>query len=131
MMRRELALKRAAQLKSSDIGGHMQSTILYRLASSPATMGELADFALADKASTTRTVASLEAAGLVKRVAHEGDRRITIIELTSKGKTMAAKAQEMRASMSEWINSTLTVSERKELVRLLSKVVQGLQEHEI
>ena len=127
MFRREIALIRATQLKAHDLG-HLQAAILYRLSTANATMGELSEYAMADKASTTRVIASLESSGFVKRLSAESDKRISIVELTAKGRTKAAKAISMRNALSEMVDKTLTTKDRKELIQLLLKVTSGLQE---
>jgi DNA-binding MarR family transcriptional regulator len=126
-LRREIALLSAAELKSSDYGPK-QLSVLYRLTISPATMGELSLFMASDKAATTRVVAALEDSGWVKRVGHETDKRVTIIHLTAKGQTLAKSTLVVRTAIGERINRTLTGSERKELAKLLNKVVVGLQD---
>jgi DNA-binding MarR family transcriptional regulator len=127
MLRREVSLISAAKLKALDFG-HKQMMILFRLTQSPAGMTELADFSQSDKASISRAVDSLEAAGWVKRTVPGEDRRKSVIELTSKGKLKAAKADEIRQHIGEQINQTLNAQEQKELSRLLNKVSSGLQE---
>lgn len=125
LLRKELAHIRATELKSYDFGP-MQMTILLRLSKSPATMGELAECALVDKAAITRSIASLIASGLVKKISHVTDLRITMIELTAKGKTKAAEAVSVREILSKKLNSILTNEERKELARLLTKAGTAL-----
>jgi DNA-binding MarR family transcriptional regulator len=126
-LRRELSLIRSVELKSLDFG-YKQMMILYRLTLSNASMGEIADYTQADKASTTRAVESLEKAGWVRRIADDEDRRKIIIELTARGKQKAVKAHEIRDHIGQQVNATLTAAEQKELSRLLNKVVEGLQE---
>ncbi len=125
-LRREVALIRAAEAKNLDFG-HNQISVLYRLSVSSASMGELAEHALTDKASMTRTVALLEKSGLVRRVPDKEDRRVINIELTAKGKLQARKAQEIRNSIGRKLDSSLSASERKQLVSLIQKSVENLK----
>ncbi|MDD4975976.1 MAG: MarR family transcriptional regulator [Bacteriovorax sp.] len=125
MLRKELGLIRAAELKAFDFGP-TQMLILFQLSRSTATMGELAEYALVDKAAMTRVVASLEKSGLVKRFTHETDLRITVIELTTKGKAKAREAEIIRENIGKKVNSTLSTEERKELTRLLTKAATVL-----
>ena len=127
LVRREIGLLKSIEMKALDFGPK-QMMILYRLSISSATMGEIAEYTLSDKASTSRAVTSLESAGLVKRVNQEGDRRVTVIELTSKGKTKAAKAIEIRDFIGKRFSSILDSSEQKQLAHLLNKVGQGLRD---
>lgn len=126
MLRRELALARAAELGEKDFG-HMQMVILYRLTLSPATMGEIAEYTLADKASATRAVASLEKAGLIARKTAAADRRVTMVGLTKKGRKQAADAVKVRGKLERKIVRSLFPAERRELARLLGKVSDGLR----
>jgi DNA-binding MarR family transcriptional regulator len=126
MLRRELALTRAAELGEKDFG-HMQMVILYRLTLSPATMGEIAECTLADKASATRAVASLEKAGLMTRKTAATDRRVTMVELTRKGRKQAADAVKVRGKIEQKIIRSLDSTERREFARLLGKVADGLR----
>ena len=125
--RREVGLILAPLLKSSDLGPK-QMLILYRLIQSPASMSELASYCQSDPAATTRTVAALERAGLVKRVGDAKDSRKSIIELTKKGKANASIAEDFRKVVGAQVNKTLTLEEQATLVRLLKKAVQGLQD---
>lgn len=101
--------------------------VLFRLIESPASMGELSEFCQSDPAATTRTVASLEKAGLVKRVEDGEDCRRFIIHLTPKGRKRAAIADVIRLRLSEMVNKTLTTEEQIRFVKLLNKVVAGLR----
>lgn len=125
VLRRELALVRADEASEVDFGPN-QIAILYKLTKATATMGELADHVMADKASVTRTVALLEESGFVKRVADEKDRRIVRIELTPKGRVQARKAEDVRDAIGRRLESTLPAAERKQFAALVRKLVENL-----
>jgi DNA-binding MarR family transcriptional regulator len=129
-LRRELSLILAPLLRSSDLG-HKQMLILYRLIQSPTSMSELASYCQSDPAATTRTVAALERAGLVKRASDDRDSRKSIIELTKKGRGNAAKAEDYRKVVGAMVNKTLTPEEQAMFIRLTNKVVKGLQDQKI
>lgn len=124
-LRREIALLRASQVKQLEFG-HNQIGVLYRLSISDATMGELTEYALSDKASMTRTVRLLEQAGLIQRTADKNDRRIYNIKLTAKGKPYAKQAQAIRNSIGTQLDEALTVSERKQFNLYVQKIVTHL-----
>jgi len=126
LLRREINYIRSTQMGFHHIG-YKQMLLLTRLMKTEASMGELADFTLSDKASMTRMVRSLEKAGLVKRKAFAGDRRMSIIELTARGRVYGAKAQEVRKSLGAIFNSALSAHEQKELTRLLNKTSAAMQ----
>jgi DNA-binding MarR family transcriptional regulator len=125
--RREILKIRSVEMREHDFG-QKQMTILYRLAQSGASMGELAEYTLSDKAATTRTVASLEEAGYVKRVGHPIDRRVTLIELTSRGRAKAAQAVKTRKIIAQKVNRALDGLDRKKLVDLLNKMTNQLKQ---
>ncbi len=124
--RRAVALLRATEAKSLDLG-HSQISILYLLSLSKATMGELAEYTSSDKSAITRTIASLEKEGLVKRRNDEKDKRITIIELTSKGQRKASVVGEIRNSIGRKLDSALSSDERKQFVQLVQKIISNLK----
>lgn len=123
-LRRAIALMRAAETKDVDFG-HNQIAVLYKLTKSRATIGELVEYTASDKASMTRTIASLEKMGFVKRTIDEKDRRVSVIELTPKGKSKAVKAQEIRNNIGRKLDSLLSNNERKLLSQLIEKIVNN------
>lgn len=129
-LRREIGRISSSEMKALDLGPK-QMHLLYRLSLSTATMGELADYTLSDKASTTRAVAALESAGLVRRTSREDDRRVIVIELTAKGKQKAGKAVHLRNQIGERVEGTLTNAEKKTLAALLEKAAHGLKNHRL
>lgn len=126
-LRRELSIIRTVLLKPMDMG-HVEVTILYRLTLSDATMGEISEYAVADKAAVSRAIAGLESSGLVTRITDENDRRISIVSLTAKGRTQARKSVALREALASRVRATLSAADQKELTRLLSKVAGQLQE---
>jgi DNA-binding MarR family transcriptional regulator len=124
--RREILRIRSVELRALDFG-QKQMMIMYRLSRSGASMGELAEYTLSDKASTTRTVASLQEAGLVKRAGNPNDRRMTLIELTSKGRAKAAEAVRLRKVIAQKVNHALGAADRKTLVELLNQLTNQLK----
>lgn len=126
-IRREITYARATEIKSVQLS-LKQVTVLYRLSVSPATMGELAEYSMADKASTSRTVAALESGGYVRRSSGKEDRRVWRMELTPKGALKAAKIEIVRKALGAKINAVLNLSEQKQLARLMNKLAQNLKD---
>ena len=124
--RRAVALLRAAEVKDLEFG-HNQISVLYKLSLGPATMGELVEATSSDKAPMTRTVASLEKMGFVRRKGDERDRRVIVIELTSKGKVHAQKAHEVRSNIAKKLEKCLNADERKQFTFLIDKIVDHLK----
>lgn len=124
-LRRKIALIRGQATKEIEFG-HNQISILYRLSLSRATIGELVEYALSDKASTSRTINLLEKGGFVKKVISTEDRRVVNIELTAKGKIRAKKAAQIRTEIGNKLDECLTSSERKQFKVLVDKIVENI-----
>ncbi|MGZ3772529.1 MAG: MarR family winged helix-turn-helix transcriptional regulator [Pseudobdellovibrionaceae bacterium] len=127
-----LAFRHAIALVRADVArdfefGHNQISVLYRLSLSNANMGELAEYTSSDKASMSRTVAQLEKQGYVKRKPSKDDKRISIIELSAKGKIFARKAEAIRNAIGKKMDESLTPAERKQLVQLIQKSIENLK----
>lgn len=127
IFRRELALLGNVELKKLKMSSKA-IRILYRLSLSDASMSELALFDNGDKASITRSIATLEKSNLVKKYPDSNDGRISMVTLTKKGIEKAAIAQKYRSYLGQQINNTLTTSEREVLAELLHKVADGLKQ---
>jgi DNA-binding MarR family transcriptional regulator len=88
----------------------------------PRTPAELADMAGVTRATITGLVDTLERDGIVTRRHDSGDRRMMVIHLTPKGiatvrEILPGHFKQMAAQM-----ASLSVPERKTLVRLLNKL---------
>lgn len=84
-----------------------QFSVLARLEQSPeqsATPGELARLERVSAPSMTRTIAALEAAGLVRRSTHPRDGRQVLVRLTDQG---VAELVEVRGRRDLWMSSRL------------------------
>lgn len=124
-LRKALTALRTAETKNLDFG-QSQIAVLYKLSMADATMGELVELAGTDKASMTRTIASLVNAGLVRRKPDPQDGRVTRIELTTKGKAKAEIAKEVRDNIGTKLEHSLSASDRKAFVALTEKMIKNL-----
>ena len=93
--RRLRAEKPAADLSDSQ---YSVLAVLHRLG--PMAPGELAEFERVQPPSMTRTVASLERAGLLSRSAHDRDRRQVVLTLTDAG---LGVVEETRRRRTAWL----------------------------
>jgi MarR family transcriptional regulator, organic hydroperoxide resistance regulator len=90
----------------------------------PMTMRELADAIGTEPSNLTPVVDRLEAAGLVQRRPHPGDRRIKEIYLTTDGNRIRQRlVDEVYGTMA--IFDRLTRSQQAQLLRLLDKLATG------
>jgi MarR family transcriptional regulator, organic hydroperoxide resistance regulator len=90
----------------------------------PMTMRELADAIGTEPSNLTPVVDRLEAAGLVQRRPHPGDRRIKEIYLTTDGNRIRQRlVDEVYGTMA--IFDRLTRPQQAQLLRLLDKLAAG------
>jgi DNA-binding MarR family transcriptional regulator len=92
------------------------------------TPAELADRTGVTRATITGLVDSLERAGLVTRRPHPDDRRMMSVGLTKRGSGLLEKIMPEHFRRMAWLVNPLTESERKTLVRLLTKLMRRASE---
>ena len=88
---------------------------------------QLCNSAMLSSGAMTNRLDRLEAAGLVARQPDPDDRRGLIIELTPKGKALVDQAIGARLDEANEAASALTETERKDLVRLLRKLLAAME----
>jgi DNA-binding MarR family transcriptional regulator len=93
-------------------------------APAPRTPAELADAANVTRATMTGLVDTLERDGFVKRERDPDDRRMMSVSLTSRGEKFLLQFLPGHFKITSRVMSTLSETERKTLVRLLTKVQQ-------
>lgn len=125
-LRRTLAGLKSAEKNIAEFG-HNQILVLYRLSLSDATMTELVEYCLSDKASMTRTISALVKQGMVRRHADQADRRVVRIELTNKGKEKAQAAKKIRDRIGKRLEHALAPKERELFIQLIQKMIHNLQ----
>jgi DNA-binding MarR family transcriptional regulator len=86
------------------------------------TPADLADMAGCTRATMTGLIDTLERDGFVKREPDARDRRMMAVKLTAKGRGMLNKILPGHFSRMATMMSGLSETERKTLVRLLSKI---------
>jgi len=92
----------------------------------PATPASLAGESRVTRATMTGLIDTLEKDGLVIREADKKDRRTLHVRLTPQGSSFVKKMLPEYFRRVSAVISPLTESERKQLVRLLQKIQQGL-----
>jgi DNA-binding MarR family transcriptional regulator len=86
-------------------------------------MNELADRILYSKSGFTRVVDRMEAAGLVRRVRPDNDRRSILVVLTDRGReTMETARRHHRNAIHQHFSQHLTDRDIKALTRALEKI---------
>src|SRR5688572_33458838 len=83
----------------------------------PLTLGQLAKAEQVKPPTMTRIVTGMEKDGLVQRVGDAGDRRLTLIQATAKGRNILAAGRARRVQKLAAAVATLGSSELAELAR--------------
>ena len=78
-----------------------------------------------DKATMVKILDVMEEANVVRRKPDPADRRVKLVELTTKGRGLIPKMRKMRETVENQFLSVLTKTEAAELRRLISKLVQA------
>ena len=92
-----------------------------------ARMGALADDLLLSRGGTTRLIARMEEAGLVRREIPPHDRRATYAHITETGQAALDRAAPIHmAKVEEYFQQHLTEEEVDVLARAMGKVLRGL-----
>ena len=94
------------------------------------TINELSVYAVTEQSTMSRTLESLEAAGLVRREERASDGRVREIYLTDEGrKTFEAAWPTMHAGYNEMLRG-IDTAERTALVATLQKILTNVRRHE-
>ncbi len=122
------ALRLADRAAESRLGlSAAQLFVLERLAEGPvSSMAELAGRTLTDASSVSVVVQRLAERGLVVRATSHDDARRTTLRLASAGKRLLASAPRSPQADLLVALAQLSAGERKELERLLERVVRGM-----
>jgi DNA-binding MarR family transcriptional regulator len=97
--------------------------------SEPITMGDLSRILGVPFSTATRTVDWLVDNGYVQRLADPEDRRVVRVELTGAGKELYRAMNDLFLESAEQFLFNLSHEERKELGRLLGKLVDNLDQY--
>ena len=97
--------------------------------SEPITMGDLSRILGVPFSTSTRTADWLVNNGYVKRLADPEDRRVVRVELTEVGKELYRAINDLLLESAEQFLHNFSLEERKELGRLLGKLVDNLEQY--
>ena len=95
-----------------------------------AQMGEIAEYFNIELSSATSLLNKLVTLQLVERQTDPKDRRLVRISLTKKGSELLKKAMEAKSKNIGNMLSYLTDTEKTELLRLLEKLNERMEQHE-
>jgi DNA-binding MarR family transcriptional regulator len=83
-----------------------------------------------EPASMTRLLQGLERAGLVERQPHPTDGRASLLSLTERGRAQQRRVVELMADLDRELSSVLSEKEEGELLRILSRLLERVEEME-
>jgi DNA-binding MarR family transcriptional regulator len=102
--------------------------VIFSRQSVPITMGDLSHILGMPFSTATRTADWLVDNGYVQRLADPDDRRVVRVELTRAGKELYRATNNLLLESTEQILHNFSLEERKELGRLLGKLVDNLEQ---
>ena len=91
----------------------------------PLSQGQICEKILRSGSNVTTVVDNLERDGLVTRVRDEGDRRVQIVQLTAKGRSLILEAFPAHVARVTELMSALSADEQRELGRICRKLGEG------
>lgn len=94
------------------------------------TATSLAQSSMISTGGVTFRMDGLEAAGLIRRVRDDSDRRVVYAELTDEGRDVIDRAIEAHLEMEHALLADISPRERQTLVKLLGKIEASLLAHE-
>ncbi|MFO7898422.1 MAG: MarR family transcriptional regulator [Planctomycetota bacterium] len=117
-----------ADLRRRRLTASQFNTLLVLRAAGPdgLRMGEIGERLVVTKSNVTGLVDRLERDGLVRRGAH-ADRRATVVRLTKAGAGLLDRTIPSHVELISELTDCLTTAEKKQLVRLLSKLRRELR----
>jgi DNA-binding MarR family transcriptional regulator len=93
--------------------------------SGPLNQISLGDEMAIDKATMVKILDAMEGADVVRRKLDPRDRRVKLVELTSKGRRLIPKMHKTRETVENRFLAALTKAEANELRRLISKLTHA------
>jgi DNA-binding MarR family transcriptional regulator len=105
--------------------------VIFSRQSEPITMGDLSRILGVPFSSATRTVDWLVNNNYIQRLADPEDRRVVRVELTGVGKELYDVLNGLMLDMTEQFLGNFSPDERKELSRLLGKLVDNLEQYPV
>jgi MarR family 2-MHQ and catechol resistance regulon transcriptional repressor len=117
-----LDLHALAQIQSCHLGETDFAILEVLLHKGSLPISTIGSKVLLTNGSMTTAVDRLEAKRLVKRVAHETDRRTKLVQLTQKGRDLIEPVFAEHALMIERATSGLTTEEKSQFIELAKKL---------
>ncbi len=115
------------QILKQGLSSGQPKVLEYLYSHDGASHKEIAEACLIEPASATSVISGMEKSGLVERRSREDDRRYSLVYLTEKGRTGAAKAVETFAETEKYALNGFSEEELKLFISYLEKVNRNLR----
>ncbi|MEM1412791.1 MAG: MarR family transcriptional regulator [Pseudomonadota bacterium] len=113
---------RAADFDTEHVGPGGGKLLMTIADIEPAPMQQVARLMARDKSQMTRAIKALENKGLVQRASDPGDARVTLLQLTRKGRRTVERIQKALGEVIGELLSPLGAEERRLLGTLMARV---------
>lgn len=119
-----------AALKEVGVSVAQMRALVVLAESGPCTINELSVLTVIKQSTLSRTLDTMENAGLLAREARDGDSRVRLITLTDAGRTAFEAAWPAMLGMRDTMLSSLDLEERATLNRMLLRVFYDIRHHD-
>jgi DNA-binding MarR family transcriptional regulator len=107
-----------------------QLRVLHQLRERPASCGQVADHLGVTASTGTALIERMVRRGLVERGVREGDRRVTDLRLSERGRQLLETAVRSKRGVISASIAELSPAEREQLADLLDRLAAGVQARE-
>ncbi|MBU2868409.1 MarR family winged helix-turn-helix transcriptional regulator [Pacificibacter marinus] len=119
-----------AALKGVGVSVAQMRALVVLVDHSPCTISELSVLTVIKQPTLSRTLDAMEAAGLIKREARDGDSRVRLISLSDTGRAAYETAWPAMLGMRDTMLSSLSADERATFNRLLQRIFYDIRHHD-
>lgn len=119
-----------AALKEAGISVAQMRALASLVEAGPCTITELSVLTVIKQSTLSRTLDTMEAAGLILRTAQDSDSRFRQISLTDAGRTAYEAAWPSMLSMSDVMLNSLNADERETFNTLLLRILYDIRHHD-
>jgi len=121
----------SGRLKEHDLSTVEMRTLAVLSIMSGATVNELSVYTVTEQSTMSRTLDGMERDGLVRRQARTGDARVREVHVTEKGRALFRKFWPEMHDAFERMFEGFSGAEYETLVRLLTRALHNIRQHEM
>ncbi len=119
-----------SELKTAGVSVAQMRALVVLADNSPCSISELSVLTVIKQSTLSRTLDTMENAGLIKREAQDDDSRIRMISLSDAGRAAYATAWPAMVGMRETMLASLSDEEREMLNQLLLRIFYDIRHHD-